>query len=153
MNASATSRPWAIAALLVLAAAPAAFAQGTNTLTLNSNLPSVGLSAIRALGAFALVLGIFFGGVWFFRHGQRFAWRKTGVPKLAILETRALGNRFAIYVVGYERQRMLVGSSPTGLVLLSQLPPAAESSPDSPAPAPAPSASFSQCLQQVMTQK
>ena len=138
-------------ALLIFGAAPAAFAQATNTLTLHSDLPQVGLSAIRALGALALVLAVFFGGVWLFRNGQRLAWRKTGAPKLAILETRPLGNRFALYVVGYDQQRMLIGSSPAGISLLSQLPPAAESVPEPVAPAKA--ASFIQCLQQVMRRK
>jgi flagellar biogenesis protein FliO len=138
-------------ALLTFAAAPAALAQATNTLTLHSDLPEVGLSAIRALGALALVLAVFFGGIWLFRNGQRLAWRKTGAPRLAILESRPLGNRFALYVVGYEQQRMLIGSSPAGITLLSQLPPAVESQTEPVAPAKA--ASFTQCLQQVLRQK
>ena len=137
--------------VLCLAAAPAVFAQATNTLALHSDLPAVGLSAIRALGALALVLAVFFGGVWLFRNGQRLAWRKTGVPRLAILESRPLGNRFALYVVGYDQQRMLIGSSPAGINLLSQLPPAAESQSEPIAPAKA--ASFTQCLQKVLRQK
>jgi flagellar biogenesis protein FliO len=138
-------------AALSFAAGPAVFAQATNTLALHSNLPEVGLSAIRALGALALVLAIFLGGVWLFRNGQRLAWRKTGAPRLAILESRPLGNRFALYVVSYEQQRMLIGSSPAGISLLSQLPPATESVPEPAAPAQA--ASFIQCLQQVMRRK
>ena len=101
-------------------------AQAPNALTLHTELPEVGLSAIRALAALALVLAIFFGGVWLFRNGQRLAWRKTGPPRLSILESRALGSRFALYVVGYDQQRMLIGSSPAGLNLLSQLPPAVD---------------------------
>ena len=140
-------------------AAPAALAQGTNVLSLHSDLPDMGMSAIRALGALALVLGIFFGGVWLFRNGQRFAWRKGGAPKLAILESRTLGNRFAIHVVGYEQQRMLISSSPAGINLLSQLPsaPLPEPEPESetkPAPSASPlPVSFAKCLQQVLTQK
>jgi flagellar biogenesis protein FliO len=140
-----------LATLLILSAAPAAFAQATNTLTLHSDLPEVGLSAIRALGALALVLALFFGGVWMFRNGQRLAWRKSGAPRLAILESRPLGNRFALYVVGYEQQRMLIGSSPAGISLLSQLPPAAET-PMEPI-APPQGTSFTQCLQRVLRQK
>ena len=140
-----------LVAWLAFGAVPAALAQATNTLTLHSDLPQVGLSAIRALGALALVLAIFLGGVWLFRNGQRLAWRKTGAPRLAILETRPLGNRFALYVVGYEQQRMLIGSSPAGISLLSQLPPAAESVPEPVAPLQ--TASFTQCLQQVMKRK
>ena len=112
----------AIVTALFLACAPAAFAEVTNTLTLRTDLPNVGASAIRALGALAIVLALFFAGVWVFRNGQRAVWRRTGVPKLAILESRSLGNRLAIYVVGYEQQRLLVGSSPAGLSLLTQLP-------------------------------
>ena len=138
-------------ALLIFAVPPAAFAEATNTLTLHSDLPAAGLSAIRALGALALVLAVFLGGVWLFRNGQRLAWRKTGAPRLAILESRPLGNRFALYVVGYEQQRMLIGSSPGGITMLSQLPTAAESQPEAVAPAKA--ASFAQCLQQVLKQK
>jgi flagellar biogenesis protein FliO len=138
-------------ALAVACAAPECFAQATNTLTLHTDLPNVGVSALRTLAALAIVLAIFFGGVWLFRNGQRLTWRKTGPPKLAVLETRALGNRLALYVVGYEQQRLLIGSSPAGLNLLSALPPAA------PAPAEAkteqPAASFAQCFQQVLQGK
>ena len=114
------------------------------------NAMDVGASAIRALGALVMVVGIFLAGVWLFRKGQGVAWRKAGRPKLAILETRSLGNRFAIYVVGYEDQRFLVGSSPTGLNLLSGLPAVAEASaPAVVAPAPA-TVSFAESLQQVL---
>ena len=136
---------------LVMTGAPAGLAQSTNTLTLHTDLPDLGVSALRAFAALAIVLAVFFAGVWLFRNGQRIAWRKTGAPKLAIIETRPLGNRFALYVVGYEQQRLLVGSSPAGLTLLSQLPPAAETSGQI-AP-PAETASFMQCLQQVLKPK
>jgi flagellar biogenesis protein FliO len=137
--------------LLVLSAAPAGFAQSTNTLTLHTDLPDVGVSAIRVFAALAIVLAVFFGGVWLFRNGQRIAWRKTGAPKLAIVETRPLGNRFALYVVGYEQQRLLIGSSPAGLSLLTQLPPATETKGE--IAVPAESTSFMQCLQQVLKRK
>ena len=122
----------------------------TNALALQTNLPEVGLSAIRAFGALALVLAIFFGGVWLFRNGQRLAWRKAGPPRLSILESRPLGNRFALYVVGYEQQRLLIGSSPAGISLLSQLPPASDAS--MPVHAPSETAPFDKCLQQVLRQ-
>ena len=137
--------------LLALFTAPAALAESTNTLVLHSDLPAVGVSAIRAFGALALVLAIFFAVIWLFRNGQRIAWRKTGRPKLAILETRALGNRLAIYVVGYEQQRLLVGGSPAGLSLLTELP-AATGTPDE-AVAPPENSSFTQCLQKVLNRK
>jgi flagellar biogenesis protein FliO len=114
-------------------------------------LHDVGVSAIRVCAALAIVLAVFFAGVWLFRNGQRIAWRKTGAPKLAILESRPLGNRFALHVVGYEQQRLLIGSSPAGLSLLSPLPPATETKGESAAPVE--SASFLQCLQSVLRRK
>ena len=138
-------------AVLILSPVSAAWAQSTNKLTLHTDLPDLGVSAIRIIAALAIVLAVFFAGVWLFRNGQRLAWRKTGAPKLAILETRPLGNRFALYVVGYEHQRLLVGSSPAGLNLLTQLPPATESIGE--IAAPAERASFMQCLQQVLKSK
>jgi flagellar biogenesis protein FliO len=142
---------WSSVIVALLSSGPAGFAQATNALTLHHDLPEVGLSAVRALGALALVLAVFFGGVWLFRNGQRLAWRKNGPPRLSILESRPLGNRFALYVVGYEQQRMLIGSSPAGLSLLSQLPAAAEAAAP-PVPTPE-SASFKECLQQVLRRK
>ena len=138
-----------LVAWLAFASAPRALAEATNTLTLKSNLPEAGLSMVRAFAALAVVLAIFFAGVWLFRNAQRLGWRKTGAPRLAILESRALGNRFALYVVGYEQQRMLIGSSPAGISLLSQLPPATPTAPAD-ALASAPAASFNQCLEQVL---
>ena len=137
--------------LLGLFAAPTAMAEATNTLALHTDLPDVGASAIRALGALALVFAVFFAGVWLFRNGQRMAWRKSGPPKLSILETRALGNRLAIFVVGYEQRRLLVGGSPAGLTLLTELPAATETSSEAAPPPESPS--FTQCLQKVLNRK
>jgi flagellar biogenesis protein FliO len=93
----------------------------------STTLPDTGTSVLRVFGAFLLVLALFFGGVWVFRNWQRFAARQNGaVPKLNVLEVKPLGHRYALYVIGYERQRMLVASSPTGIALLSSLPQASE---------------------------
>ena len=135
-------RGWA--ALVLASASRDALAQLTNTnantLVLHSELPDFGLSLIRLMAALAIVLAVFFGGVWLFRNGQRLAWRRIGTPRLAVLESRSLGPRLAVYVIGYDQQRLLVGSSPAGLVVLSALPPArpgAAASSAAPAPAPA----------------
>jgi len=133
---------------------PAAMAEATNAMAFRPELPEVGLSAVRALAALAVVLALFFGGVWLYRNGQRLAWRRTGAPRLNILESRSLGNRYALYVVGYDQQRLLVGSSPAGLSLISQLPAASE--PVAPAVSPLPPsepASFARCLQQFLKPK
>ena len=43
-------------------------------------------------------------------------------PKMNVLETRSLGGRHALLVVGYEQERFLIASSPGGVNLLSHLP-------------------------------
>lgn len=112
-------------------------------------LPDAGSSVLRVLGALALVTALFLGGVWLFRNWQRFTVRKGGAPRLNVIEVKSLGQRHALYVVGYEQQRMLLASSPTGVSLVSHLPEAAEGEES----ATIPQATFSQALQQVFQRK
>ena len=91
------------------------------------SLPNAGVSFLRVMGALALVIGIFLGGVWLFKNWQRLAIRQGRAPKLNILESRSLGGRHAIYVIGYEQERFLISSSPGGINLVSHLPAAPES--------------------------
>jgi flagellar biosynthetic protein FliO len=110
-------------------------------------LPDAGPSLLRVIGALVLVIGLFLGCVWVFRNGRQFAIRKGRAPRLNILEVRSLGARQAIYVVGYEQQRFLLGSTPAGINLLSHLPNTSETE----APAdPNVAVSFSQALAQVL---
>jgi len=118
----------------------------TNPAGLTPGLPEVGVSLLRVFGALGLVLALFLGGVWLFRRWQRVAVHQGRAPKLQVLEAHGLGNRSALYVVGYERERLLVAASPTGVTLLSALPSAAESA----SAAPARSVSFAQALQQIL---
>jgi flagellar biogenesis protein FliO len=67
-------------------------------------------------------LAVFFGGVWLFRNWQRTVSAKGQMPKLNILETKSLGQRHALYVVGYEQQRLLIAASPAGVTMLTPLP-------------------------------
>ncbi len=97
-------------------------AQTTNAPLVAPTLPDTGVSLLRVTGALALVLGLFLGGAWFFRNWQRLAIQRGHAPKLNILETRSLGARQAVFVVGYEKQRFLVATSPAGVNLLSHLP-------------------------------
>jgi flagellar biogenesis protein FliO len=90
------------------------------------SLPNAGVSFLRVMGALALVIGIFLGGVWLFKNWQRLAIQRGRAPKLNILESRSLGGRHGIYVVGYEQERFLISSSPGGVNLLSHLPAAAD---------------------------
>ncbi|MBI3416264.1 MAG: FliO/MopB family protein [Verrucomicrobia bacterium] len=84
-------------------------------------LPEAGASVLRVFGALALVIALFLGGVWLFRNWQRLVVQRGQAPKLNILESRPLGNRHGLHVIGYERQRLLIASSPNGLTLISQL--------------------------------
>jgi len=115
--------------VLWLCAAENVLAQTTNlvaaTPLVAPSLPDVGPSVLRVLGALVFVIGIFLGGVWLFRNWQRLALQRGHRPKLNILETRPLGGRQALYVVGYEQGRFLIASSPAGVSLLSHLPEAA----------------------------
>ncbi len=86
------------------------------------SLPDPAVSFLRVMGALALVIGIFLAGVWMFKNWQRLALQRGRGPKLNILETRSLGGRHAIHVVGYEQERFLISSSPGGVNLLSHLP-------------------------------
>jgi flagellar biogenesis protein FliO len=84
-------------------------------------LPDAGLSLLRVMGALAIVLAVFLGGVWLFRNWQRLVIQRGRAPKLNVLETRSLGGRHALYVIGYEEERFLIASSPAGVQLVSQL--------------------------------
>jgi len=87
-----------------------------------TELPSVGPSLARVLGAFAFVLMLFFGGVWVVRNWQRLVPRASGTPDLRVLEVKSLGARQSLVVVGYRKQRMLLAAAPTGVTLLTHLP-------------------------------
>jgi flagellar biogenesis protein FliO len=115
---------------------------------MNSALPDMGASLLRVVGALVVVITVFLAGVWLFKNWQRLTMRKGAVPKLNVLEVRSLGQRQAIYVVGYEQQRLLVASSSTGVTLLSHLPSA-----DAEPLVEAPKLSFAQAFQQVLARK
>ena len=130
----------------------AACAAGTNSVPAIAPLPDLGPSLLRVMGALLLVLGVFLGGVWLFRNWQRLSVQRGRPAKLNVLEVRALGGRHAIYVVGYERERLLLASGPTGVSFLSQLPPADEDSAKETAEKPA-APSFSEALAKVLKGK
>lgn len=114
-------------------------------------LPDFGASALRLLGALALVLSLFLGGVWLYRNWRQLGARGGQRPRLQVMEARSLGGRQAIYVIGYEGQRFLVGSSPAGLSFLANLPLAAESeSAGETAGAPVPRPSFQESLLAIL---
>jgi flagellar biogenesis protein FliO len=132
-----------------------AFAQTTNSAApplIAPALPDAGLSLLRVFGALALVIGLFLGGVWLFKNWQRLSVQRGRAPQLNILETRSLGGRHAVFVIGYEQERFLVATSPAGVNLLSHLPNAADE--ETPAPEKtSPPPSFAQALTQVLKGK
>lgn len=117
------------------------------------SLPDAGVSLFRVVGALALVLGIFLGGVWLVRNWQRFAVQRGRIPKLNVVETRSLGGRHALYVVGYEQERYLLSASPTGVTMLTHLPPSDDVVAVAPEKSAPPSLSFAATLAQVLKAK
>lgn len=109
--------------------------------------PSLLGPLVRMLGALALVVGLLLAAQWFLRQQRRFGTPK-GLARLNVLEVKSLGQRHALYVVGYERQRLLLASSPTGVSLISALPDApASGADDEPA---VPVVSFTDALMQAV---
>jgi flagellar biogenesis protein FliO len=132
----------------------------TSPVVISNALPTPPLPAIpsaatasslfRVLGALALVLALFFGGVWLFRNWQRVAINQGHAPKLNIIETKSLGQRHALYVIGYEQQRLLISASPSGVTMLTTLPNAPAGNSEAPA---APKTSFTAALRQALHRK
>jgi flagellar biogenesis protein FliO len=112
--------------------------------------PSLVLPLVRMAGALALVMALVFGAQWFLRHGRKLGLARGGAPRLNVVEVKSLGHRHALYVIGYERQRMLVATSPAGVSLLSQLP---DSEGVTAEPNQAPLVSFADALMQTLGRK
>lgn len=137
-----------LAFAIALAGLAAAGAAEPTTPLPTAPLPEVGASVVRVLGGLLFVLALFLGGVWLVRNWQRVVVRRGQAPKLHVLEMKSLGNRNAVYVIGYEQQRLLLSSTPTGVTLVSHLP---NAEPGEVASSPSPS--FAEALQQVLTRK
>lgn len=109
-------------------------------------VPDIGFSVLRVFGALALVFALFLGAIWIFRNWQRLTVNRGRPAKLNVLEVRPLGQRHAIYVIGYQQQRVLLATSPAGVSLLSHLPD--DDSPPGPEPRAATFAEVWQHLRQ-----
>lgn len=151
--------PLVIRSLLLLAffstagAFAAAPAISTNLPPISPALPDASFSVIRVFGALVLVLGLFLGGVWLFKNWQRLTIQRGRPSQLQIVEMKALGGRHALYVVGFQQQRMLLASSPAGVTLVSHLPNADAPEPTAPAADPMSGQNFVQALQQAVQGK
>jgi flagellar biogenesis protein FliO len=126
----------------------------TNLPPVSPALPDASFSVIRVFGALVLVLGLFLGGVWLFKNWQRLTIQRGRPSQLQILEMKALGGKHALYVVGYQQQRLLLASSPGGVALVSHLPAAdAAELAANPAAGPMSAESFVHALQQAVQGK
>ncbi|MCS7049604.1 MAG: flagellar biosynthetic protein FliO [Verrucomicrobiae bacterium] len=107
-------------------------------------LPDTATVWLRVVGALVVVFAL----IW---AGSR--WLRANTPggsrarcRLQVLECRALGHRQMLWVVGYDRQRWLVASSPAGVSLVASLPPAEPGDTQTPAGA----GGFAETLQRVL---
>lgn len=148
MKTSFIQRVLFVALLIVV---PSAVAQ-TNALPASPTLPDASVSLLRVMGSLALVIGLFLGGVWLFKNWRRLTPTGGRQPKLNIFETRSLGGRQAVVVIGYEKQRFLISTSPNGVNLLTHLPDAAETEADTTDKTPA-TRPFAQALADVLKKK
>lgn len=146
-----TARCWSVLVSLPAAALPVLAAADT---TPGASITQIGPSLFRMLGAFALVMAVGFGLLWLLRRGIRLGPRGTGAQrKLNVLEVRMLGNRQSLFVVGYQDQRMLLASTPTGVNFLAHLPSAPLEAETSAAPAEGCSLTFAEALQHAFARK
>lgn len=142
--------------MLTLVTTTSLLGDGTNLSPLlqTNSVPTVGLPSsssvilplVRLVGALALIVALLFGAQWFVRNNRRLALAKSGAPRLNVLEVKSLGQRHSLYVIGYERQRILLATSPGGVSLLSQLPDATVNADQ----APTPPVSFADTLMQTL---
>jgi flagellar biogenesis protein FliO len=150
MNRTSTCTVSSAAALILFAGSSLSAATLTNAPALPPVAPDLGGSLVRLVGSLGVVFAVLLGGVWLFRNWQRLVLRNTRPPELQILEARQLGQRHALYVIGYRDQRMLLAASPNGVNLLSHLP-GGEAAPAPTAPPPsAPKEDFTSALQQAL---
>jgi flagellar biogenesis protein FliO len=105
-------------------------------------------SFFRVVAALAIVFAVFLGGTWLFRNWQRLTVQRGRTPKLNVLEVKTLGPRHSLYVIGYEQQRFLLSSAPTGVSLLAPLPPATAAETETQLPAPP---TFAETLAKALT--
>lgn len=111
-------------------------------------LPDLGSSVLRLAGALLFVVALFLCGAWGLRRWQQMQLTRSAGPRLSVIDVQSLGPRQTLYVIGYEKQRFLIGSSAAGLSLITHLP---EGEAD--AVAPPPSVSFATAFQQVIHRK
>lgn len=107
-------------------------------------VPDTAAVLVRVVGALVVVLAVVWGGARWLRRSVRGG--ASVRPRLQVLEGRSLGQRQMLWVVGYDRQRWLVASSPSGVSLVAALPPAEPGEAETAA-----TVGFAETLQRVLT--
>ena len=79
-------------------------------------------SLVQLIGMLLLVLGLFAAFAWSVKRWRLLPQMRGTQNRLQILETKPLGHRNSLMVVGYGEQRFLIGANNAGLQLLGQLP-------------------------------
>lgn len=97
-------------------------AETNNFSTVDSTQDDLVAILLRMVAAFAVVIGVLLFGAWAFRKSRFFSLYRAGPSQLRILETRSLGYRNSLFVVGYQHRRYLLAASSTRVNLVSQLP-------------------------------
>jgi flagellar biogenesis protein FliO len=121
-----------LSALLVFSLTVAARAAAFDTNTPSQFSPGSGdflEKSVQMLGAFIFVVSVFILGAWLFKRSRFFTLYKGGSTQLQVLESRSLGYRNSLWVVGYNQQRFLLATSATGVSLLGALPDAFPAAP------------------------
>ncbi len=119
----------------------------TNHFPAPGPLPDVTFPLLRIAFALGFVLVLFFVVAWLVKNWQGFAGMRGQPSRLRIHEMRSLGNRQALFVVGYDQQRLLIASSPTGVTLIERLPQAAPGEDAQSGPAPS---NFAEALRRIL---
>jgi flagellar biogenesis protein FliO len=155
MNHRSSKIFWPVLGLFLFVTGQACAQTNTAPVIGQSLLPNATGSVFRVFGALIFVIGLFLGGVWLFKNWKKVSGHRGRAPKLNVLETRSLGGRQALYVVGYEQERYLIASSPTGVTLLTHLPAAtaAETAGAAGEKSAATTPTFAQALSQVLKGK
>ena len=110
-------------ALIIVEPGAAASPIGVQLATTLAEGNGIGLELlVQLIGMLLLVLGLFAAFAWAVKRWRLLPQLRGGQNRLQIHEVRSLGQRNSLMVVGYGKQRFLIGTSSAGLQLLSQLP-------------------------------
>ena len=110
-------------ALIIVEPGAAASPIGVQLATTLAEGNGIGLELlVQLIGMLLLVLGLFAACAWSVKRWKLLPQMRGGQNRLQILESKSLGQRNSIMVVGYGDQRFLIGTNSAGLQLLGELP-------------------------------